>query len=77
MSPYRRAALLLIRLVAFGLMLFSVLQVGAYFFLLRTGQSPTDGPFLLTLKVLPFLVGLYLLVKSSSIAKRLTEDFEE
>ncbi|MBA4148251.1 MAG: hypothetical protein H0X66_09055 [Verrucomicrobia bacterium] len=76
MSPYRRAALLLIRLVAFGLMLFSILQMGAYFFLVRTGKTPDDSLVMISLKTLPLLIGFGLLIKSSSIAKRVTEDFE-
>ena len=77
MSPYRRAALLFIRLLAFGLMLFSALYLGAYFFALRTGKEPDESILLMSLKTVPLLIGFVLLVKSSAIARRLTEDLEE
>ena len=77
MSPYRRAALLFIRLIAFSLMLFSSLYLGAYFFASRAGNRPDDGIFLMSLKTLPLLIGLFLMIRSSAIAKKLTEDIEE
>lgn len=77
MSPYRRAALLLIRLVAFGFILFSILQMGAYFLMVRTDKTPEDSLVMISLKTIPLLIGLAVLIKSSAIAKKLTEDFEE
>lgn len=77
MSPYRRAALLLIRLVAFGLMLFGLLQMGAYFYVKQMGKPPEDSLIMISLKTMPLVIGLIMLFKSSALAKRLTEDFEE
>lgn len=76
MSPYRKTALLLIRLVAFGCMLFSLLQLGAHLIALKAGK-PVDSTIVITLKSLPLVVGIVLMVKSYSIAKKLTEDFDE
>jgi hypothetical protein len=77
MNPYRRSALFLIRLIAFGLALFTVLQLGAYVFYLKTNKKPADGRLAITLKIIPGLVGLGLMIKSGAIARKLTEDFDE
>ena len=77
MNPYRKAALLLIRLVAFGFVMFGGLQAGLYFLMQKSGRKIEDGAVLMALKTLPLLIGLVLLIKSYAIAKRLTEDFEE
>lgn len=77
MSPYRKSALLLVRLVAFGCLIFSLLQLGAYVMLKQAGKPLPDSPLMMSLKLLPLLVGLVLLVKGSAIARKLTEDFEE
>jgi hypothetical protein len=77
MSPYRKTALLLIRLIAFGCMLLSVLLIGANFVLVRTGSQSADGVPMLVVKSLPFVLGFILMLKGSAIARRLTEDFDE
>jgi hypothetical protein len=40
-------------------------------------HKPISGPGTLALKLLPLLIGLVLFLKSYSLAKRLTRDFEE
>ena len=77
MSPYRRSALFLIRLVAFGLILFTVLWVALSVFASKAGKQPEAGWHVLALKVVPGVLGLFLFAKSGAIARRLTEDFEE
>lgn len=77
MNPYTRAALFLIRLIAFGFILTGALLLGAYFFSLKAGKHPEGGIISLSLKTLPLLVGLVLLFKSYAIARKLTEDFDE
>ena len=77
MNPYRKAALLLIRLIAFGFMIFSAFQFFFYYLANKTGKKINDSTVLMVLKTLPFLIGLILLIKSYSIAKKLTEDFDE
>ena len=76
MNPYRKTALLLIRLIAFGCMLFGLLHVGAYMVAAKAGKG-VDRPLEIALKSLPLLVGLVLMFKSYSIAKRMTEDLED
>ncbi len=77
MSPYRKAALLLVRLTSFGLMLVGGLQLGAHLLLVRAGKTPPDSNLMIAFKSLPLLIGLILLFKGSAIARKLTEDFEE
>jgi hypothetical protein len=78
MSPYRRAALFLIRLIATGFILFPLLEVAAYLAaFLNTGKR-TDITFRTILwPAISLLVGVVILIKSSSLAKRLTRDFED
>lgn len=76
MSPYKRAALLLIRLVASGFILFGVLNLA--FYVLKHFLDKTDlqvGRCLLS--GVPVVIGLVILIKSSAIANRLTQDFDE
>lgn len=77
MNPYTKAALFLIRLIAFGCILCSLLLLASYAFYLNADKKPDDGMFSLALKTLPLLIGFVLLLKSSAIAKKLTEDFED
>ncbi len=76
MNPYKKAALLLIRLVASGLMLFGLINIALYLlksFLNKSGVP--IGRFLVM--AIPVLIGLVILTKSSAIATRLTQDFDE
>jgi hypothetical protein len=77
MNPYRRAALFLIRLIAFGLILFSLLQVSSYYFSLKTRKKSEQSALAISLKTVPFLIGFILLVKGKSIAKKFTEDLDD
>lgn len=76
MNPYRKAALFIIRLVAFAFILFGALQLGADYFTRRRGQ-PSAEMIWLILEILSVLLGIVLLLKSGTIAKKLTEDFDE
>jgi hypothetical protein len=76
MNPYTKAAVFLIRLIAFGCILCSLLLLGSNLFLLMTGKKSEDGMLSMALKSLPFIVGLLLLIKSYAIARKLTEDFD-
>lgn len=75
-NPYFKAALFLIRLVAAGFAIFGItlLCVDVVSML---SHKPISGPGTLALKLVPLLIGLVLFLKSYSLAKRLTRDFEE
>ena len=76
MSPYKRAALLLIRLVASGFLLFGLLNLS--FYVLKHFLVKADLPVgRCLLSGIPVVIGLAILIKSSAIANRLTQDFDE
>jgi hypothetical protein len=76
MNPYKKAALLLIRLVASGLMLFGVINIALY--LMKSFLNRSDVPTGRCLAMgIPIAIGLVILVKSSAIAGRLTQDLDE
>ena len=77
MSPYRRAALFVVRMVAFGFIICSLLLLGTYVIYMKAGKQPEGGFAPFVLKALPGAVGIVLLFKSSAIARRITEDFDE
>jgi len=77
MNPYTKAALFVIRMIAFGCILCSLLLLASYVFYLKTEKRPDVGTLSIILKSLPLLFGFVLLFKSSAIAKKLTEDFDE
>jgi len=77
MNPYTKAALFLIRLVAFGFILFSLLQLSTYLFYFFGEKKPAGSALSILLKTLPLVIGLVLLLKSYKIARKLTEDFDE
>jgi hypothetical protein len=77
MSPYTRAALFVIRMIAFGCILFTVVYFGLYFMATKVNKKPSEGPPSLVLKGMPLLVGLVLWAKSYAIAKRVTEDLDD
>lgn len=76
MNPYTKAASFVIRLIAFALILFGALPLGANYFASRQ-HKPSAGIFWISLEIFSLLAGLVLLFKSGALAKKLTEDFEE
>ncbi|MBI3852171.1 MAG: hypothetical protein HY298_18090 [Verrucomicrobia bacterium] len=76
MNPYKRAALLLIRLVASGFILFGLLDLGVY--VLKHFLHKADWQVMrCLLSGVPVVIGLVILIKSPAIAARLTQDFDE
>jgi hypothetical protein len=76
MSPYTKAAVLLIRLVAFGFVLFSLIFLGSEIFFLKTHRK-SASVLSIVLKAIPFLAGVALWIKSYAIAKNLTKDLDD
>lgn len=76
MNPYTKAASFVVRLVAFAFILFGALPLGANYFASRQ-HKPSGSMIWMILEILSLLVGFVLLIKSTTIAKKLTEDFEE
>ena len=77
MSPYRKGASLVIRMVAFALILFSAIFVASDFFDSKLRRKNDLKIFPLLLKAIPFLAGAALFIKSDALAKKLTEDFDD
>lgn len=77
MSPYTKGALFLIRLVAFGLILFSAVLLSSYLFYLVTKKKPEGGTLAFALKGLPLIIGVVLWAKGHKLARKLTEDLDE
>lgn len=76
MNPYTKAAIFVIRLVAFAFVLFGALPLGANYF--TRGQTTQSGSMIwIFLEIFSLLLGFVLLFKSRDIAKKLTEDFDE
>jgi hypothetical protein len=76
MNPYRRAALLLIRLVASGFILVGLMNLA--FYLLKPFLDKTEVQVTRCLLWgIPVVIGLVILIKSPAIASRLTQDFDE
>ena len=76
MNPYTKAALFIIRLIAFAFILFGALQLGADYFAHRQ-HKPSSSTLWLFLEIFSLLLGFVLLFKSREIAKKLTKDFDE
>jgi hypothetical protein len=74
-NPYTRAAQSIIRLLAFGLVIFSFCLYASDVFL-SLSHRPVSRPASLALKGLPFLAGLVLFWKSSGLALYLTRDLD-
>jgi hypothetical protein len=74
-SPYTKAVQSIVRLVAFGAVVFSVCLYASDVFLYFS-QRPPSRPLILALKGLPFLAGLVLFWKSSAMAMYLTKDLD-
>jgi hypothetical protein len=77
MSPYLKAALFVIRLAAFGLILVSALLLAPDGFRLMTNQRAELGGFRLLLSSVPLLVGLLIWMKSYRLAKFFTRDLDD
>ena len=76
MNPYKRAALLLIRLVASGFIVVGCINLA--FYLLKPFLDKSDVPVVpCFLWSIPVVIGLVILIKSTAIASRLTQDFDE
>jgi hypothetical protein len=79
LGPYAKAALFLVRLVAWGLIIWGLGLCGPVLFLfLRSCLRPAAFtlPPTLPLKLLPALAGLVLLWKARAIAVSLTKDLD-
>ena len=77
MNPYTKAALFLLRMIAFGFVLVSVLQLGSLVFYFAGPKKPVIDWVSVGLRSIPLLIGLVLLIKSYAIARKLTEHFDE
>lgn len=77
MNPYRRAALFLIRLTAIGLVLISLVLLSRYVLGWMAHQEVSTSAAITVLQVVCLVGGMILLIKSDSLAGRLTEDLEE
>ena len=75
MSPYAKAALFLIRLVACGLIILGLLLCGADFYSPYL-RRPVSRPIMLALKAVPALAGAVLYARSKGIAVYMTKDLE-
>jgi len=74
-SPYNKAALFLIRLIATGFVLCSLFLYYDDLFLWLSHKPPHRAGALL-LKAIPMIVGLAVFWKSDDIAKQLTKDLD-
>jgi hypothetical protein len=75
MSPYAKAVLSLLRLVAFGCIILSLAFYSSDYFLYLS-RKPVSVPGRLALKGIPFFAGLILYWKARALAVRLTRDLE-
>ncbi len=86
-SPYAKAALFTIRLVACGLMIISLALCSPDIFLYLLHHSSAfsqyfqheaqpSGPVMLILKGIPMVLGLAVYAKSKAMAAHLTKDLE-
>ena len=75
MSPYAKAALSVLRLIAFGCIILSLAFYSSDYFLYLS-HRPLPGPGLLALKGAPLLAGLVLYWKGRVLAVRLTRDLD-
>jgi hypothetical protein len=75
MSPYAKAVLAALRLLALGGVLTS-LGLYANDIFLYLSHRPANGPLVLALKGLPLLAGAALFWKSRALAEHLTQDLD-
>ncbi len=74
-SPYAKAALFTIRLVACGLLVISGALYSPDIFLYLS-HKPSSGPVMLALKGMPMVLGRVVYAKSKALAAHLTKDLE-
>jgi hypothetical protein len=74
-SPYTKAALSVIRMVAAGFLVLSLCLCLPDLFLLLS-HRPLPHPGLLVLKAIPLVIGVVIYWKSDDLAKRLTKDLD-
>lgn len=77
MNPYARGAQFLIRLAAGGLIMWSLIEIGFYAFAKILHRTYAGGFWSWFVMVVPLLAGLVLMFKSRSLARKLTEDFDD
>ena len=75
-NVYTKVALSIIRLAAFGFIVFSLSVCASDVFLYLSPSHTPLKPILLVLKCLPFLFGLALFWKSHPLAVHLTKDLD-
>lgn len=75
MNVYTKVALSIIRLTAFGCIVFSLCLCASDLFLYLSRQVAPKR-LLLALKALPFFMGLALYWKSRALAEHLTKDLD-
>jgi hypothetical protein len=76
MSPYAKAVLAALRLLALGGALVSLGLYANDLYLCLSHQPAADGSFALALKSLPFLAGAVLFWKSRAWAEHFTKDLD-
>ena len=76
MSPYEKAILFLIRSLALGLVLTSLVLYGSYFFYMVAGKKAEETIQAKILKGVPLITGVILLIKGGSIARKIAEKIE-
>jgi len=76
-NPYFRGLLFIIRAVAFGMIVISLLLLGSLLFFAVGHRHPPGKLGTYLLRGLPLLVGIVLLFFSRSIAKKWTDNVED
>jgi hypothetical protein len=74
-SPYTKAALSVIRMIAAGFVILSLCLFSPDLFLWLANR-PLHHPLVLVLKAIPLVLGLVIFWKSDDFAKRLTKDLD-
>jgi hypothetical protein len=75
LSPYAKAALFVIRLIACGLIILGFGLCSSDLFLYLS-HRPISQPVLLALKASPVLAGVVVLVKAKAMAVHFTKDLD-
>jgi tellurite resistance protein TehA-like permease len=76
MNPYTKAVAFVIRMVASGLILFTLFHYASYFFYM-VAKKPIETTLPgWILKTVPLVAGLVLMFMSSKLARRFTDDLE-